>query len=126
MSSVLLKERIMLNMDAEKNGGDNVFETNSEEIAKDCPHPIKKLFIGSDSTSDIFTGTRDNVDEANNKSASAGTVAGQMTQSDATDSTATPYQKSTNNEVRTKKVWMASGVMKREPRVGADYQALIE
>ena len=109
-------------MEAERIGGDTTNETNSLVIANDCPHPIKKLFIGSESTSDISTGTRKNVDDANNKS----TVAGQTTQSDAIDSAATSYQKSTNTEVRTKKVWMASGVMKREPRVGADYQALIE
>ena len=122
MSSALLKKRIMLSMEAEGVFGDTAAKINSTQIAKDCPYPIEKLSIGSESTSDSRTGTRENDDEANKNI----TVAGQTIQSDTSDTAATSYHRNTDNGVRTKKVWMASGVTKREPRVGADYQALIE
>ena len=85
MSSALLKKRIMLSMEAESVFGDIAVTTNSTQIAKDCPYPIEKLSIGSESTSDSRTGTRESDDEANKNI----TVAGQTIQSDASDTAAT-------------------------------------
>lgn len=122
MSSALLKKRIMLNIEAGDIEGKSVSQTNLNQISQDCSPPINKLFVGSESTEDIFDGISENVDLANDLSNNTGQTAQSKTICTGTDL----YPGCTDSKVKTKKVWMASRATKREPRIGTDYQALIE
>ena len=114
-SSSVLNKRIILDINANKCSDDEQLEQKEEKEVTDCSPPVKKTFQGY---SDLL------VDD-DNRNGSFTTDAltcpsGQVTSSGSV------YPDGNGGTKQGKKLWMKPGGSNRSPRVGSDFQAMIE
>ena len=114
-SSSVLNKRIILDIDAKKCSDDEQLETKYKKEVTDCSPPVKKTFLG---VSDLLE-VDDNANGVSTTDMST-SQGGQVTSSGPID----PDCKGGLKQ-RTK-LWMKPGGSNRSPRVGSDFQAMIE
>jgi hypothetical protein len=124
MSSSILNKRIIVDLSAEVNPATQRLEPNNDELDDSLP-PVKKPFLASVPNAVIEEIVSD--DEFAHDASSlicasvCATAQTAVVQSEINDDSGEKKSKS-----KPTKLWMKAGGAKREPRVGSDFQALIE
>jgi hypothetical protein len=114
-SSSVLNKRIILDMEAKKCSDDEQLEQEDEEEVTDCSPPVKKTFLGVSGLLEV----NDDVNRAATADISTCEI-GQVT-------TSRPVDPDGNGVLKQRtKLWMKPGGSNKSPRVGSDFQAMIE
>lgn len=124
MSSSILNKRIIVDLATEDNSSPPRLKLNNDELDDSSP-PVKKPFLANIPNSVNEETVSD--DESTLAASSLVSV------SDCTPTESAVIEREINDEdegkkskTKSKMLWMKVGVTKREPRVGSDFQAMIE
>jgi hypothetical protein len=124
MSSSILNKRIIVDLAAEINPATQGLKQNNDKLDDSLP-PVKKPFLASISkaVNEEIVSDDDSIHAASSLVCASECAPTQTTvvQSEINDDSEGKKSKS-----KSTKLWMQAGGAKREPRVGSDFQALIE
>lgn len=124
MSSSVLNKRIIVNLTADTS---QQSELNNEELDDSLP-PVKKPFVASftNSLNEETSGDDESIPAASLPISVGNCAVAETAETIGTQNEIREDSAKKINRSKASKLWMKVGGVKREPRVGSDFQAMIE